>query len=41
VTKYEYFEKLNVIHFLNLLTFRMEKAEEEKRQFELQRLKSR
>jgi hypothetical protein len=40
-TKYDYYEKLNVIHFLNMLTFRLEKAEEEKRILELEKLKRR
>jgi hypothetical protein len=40
-TKYAYYEGLNVIHFLNMLTFRIEKNAEENRLNELERLKRR
>lgn len=40
VSKYEYFENMHVIKFLNLLTYKIEKAEEEKRQIELARLRA-
>lgn len=38
--RYAYFEGLNVIEFLNLLQFQCDKAEERKREIELERLKS-
>jgi hypothetical protein len=40
-TKYAYYEGLNVIHFLNMLTFRIEKNAEQERLNELERLKRR
>lgn len=39
-TRYPYFEEMNTIKLLNLLLFRIEKAEEEKRQIELARLRA-
>jgi len=40
-TKHAFYEGLNVIHFLNLLLFRIEKTAEEQRIAELERLKHR
>ena len=40
-TKRDHYEKMNVIPFLNLLTFRIEKKEEETRQIEMAKLRSR
>ena len=40
-TKYAYYEGLNVIHFLNMLTFKIEKNAEQNRLNELERLKRR
>jgi len=39
--RYEYFEKMNVIEFLNLLTFHCDKMEERKREIDLMNLKNR
>lgn len=39
-TRYPYFEEMNSIKLLNLLLFRIEKAEEEKRQIELAKLRA-
>lgn len=40
-TKREHFERMNVIPFLNLLTYRIDKREEENRQIEFQKLRMR
>lgn len=40
-TKREHFERMNVIPFLNLLTYRIDKREEENRQMEFQKLRMR
>lgn len=38
-TKHEFYESLNVFHFLNMLTYRIVKAEEERRVMEKERMK--